>query len=707
MPVNIPRALLVIVLLTASGSWQLASNAQGVTEAERQLQKAILLETVDGNLQAAIDQYKKIATENRANRVVAARALLRLAGCYEKLGNAEARKAYEQVLRDYGDQRDVAEQARDRLAALGQAVSARTAMATRRVWADFPLDNTAMFFGSVSPDGRHIAFVDWNAGKIAVRDLAAGQTHFVTKTGGYSPEWGMYPIVSPDGKRVAYQWFLEDSCDVRVAGLDGSEPRVLFHGVGRGQWMQPADWSPDGRQILVISEMRQVQLALLSVADGTLRTLKTLDDWPGQVSFSADGRHIAYDLRSATGSHDSNIFLLAADGSSQIPLVDHPADDNLLGWAPDGRTILFTSDRTGKQGLWGVTVLDGKPQGPPSLLKPDSGPIHPLGFAGDGSFYYGVRAGIRDAYTAELDLTSGKMLSPPTAVAERFVGGNMAPEWSLEGDSLAWVSNRGQGRNRLDADTICIRSNATGEVREVSPKVSFLYRLRWYPGGRYLLVQAHRPAVGYYRVDTQSGEHTTVRLLLPDESLKQPVLSPDGRTLYFVHGPVAGPGSANEAICARNLETGQERVVCQPRAPWPMGLAVSPDGGHLAFYEGDDEGYHLTVAPVATGQARRVFRSTQRIQTLAWTPDGRRLLFAIEQTAAGRSGRAMTELWLVPLEGGTARKLDLAMDSLVDLRMHPDGRHVAFVAGRHRGEVWVMENLLPAAMDAAGAPPKK
>jgi Tol biopolymer transport system component len=127
-----------------------------------------------------------------------------------------------------------------------------------------------------------------------------------------------------------------------------------------------------------------------------------------------------------------------------------------------------------------------------------------------------------------------------------------------------------------------------------------------------------------------------------------------------------------------------------------MGLAVSADGRHLAFYEGDDEGYHLTVAPVATGEARRIFRSAQRIQTLAWVPDGRHLLFGMEQTDASASGRAMTELWLVSVEEGRARKLDLAMDSLVDLRMHPDGRHVAFVAGRHRGEVWVMENFLPA-----------
>jgi Tol biopolymer transport system component len=691
-------SLMLALALAAANAGILRAHAGAVQvpgTPESLMGAALHQEEAEGNLEAAIALYRQLIAEHAADRALAARAQLHIGLCHERLGNAEARKAYERVLSDYLDQRDVVEQARARLAALGKPVSARTAMATRRVWEDFPLDNTGTFQGSVSPDGRHIAYVDWKAGRIAVRDLTTGQARFVTPTGGYAPEWGMYPVFSPDGRHVAYQWFLGDSHDVRVAGLDGSEPRVLFHGVGDSPWMHPAGWSADGRQILVLDDEGKARIALLSVADGALRTLKTVDErWLGRTSLSPDGRHIAYELPSATGARRSDIFLLATGGSGEVPLVENPADDRLLGWAPDGRTILFTSDRTGKEGLWTVTVLDGKAAGPPELLKPDLGPVHSLGFSQDGSFYYGVRTGIRDAFTAEIDLATGKVLSPPTPVAERFVGANMAPEWSVEGGFLAWVSNRGQGRNRLDADTLCIRSNATGEVRELSPKISFLYRLRWYPGGRFLLVQAHRPEVGYYRVNALTGEHTTVRLGLPNESFKQPTLSPDGKTLYFVH---AEPDAKQEAIRARDLETGQERVVCQPRASWPMGLAVSPDGRHVAFHEGDDDGYHLTVAPVATGQARRVFRSPQRIQTLAWTPDGRHLLFGIEQPAGGLPGPTMTELWLVPVEGKQARKLDLAVDSLADLRMHPDGRHIAFVAGRHKGELWVMENFLPRA----------
>jgi len=61
----------------------------------------------------------------------------------------------------------------------------------------------------------------------------------------------------------------------------------------------------------------------------------------------------------------------------------------------------------------------------------------------------------------------------------------------------------------------------------------------------------------------------------------------------------------------------------------------------------------------------------------------------------------MTELWLLPVDGGRARKPELSMDSLADLRMHPDGRHLAFTRskGDAVGEVWIMENFLPAAKE--------
>jgi hypothetical protein len=43
--------------------------------------------------------------------------------------------------------------------------------------------------------------------------------------------------------------------------------------------------------------------------------------------------------------------------------------------------------------------------------------------------------------------------------------------------------------------------------------------------------------------------------------------------------------------------------------------------------------------------------------------------------------------------------MSIAMEGLTSLRVHPDGRRIAFSAGqRDKAEVWVMENFLPAAL---------
>ena len=86
------------------------------TTAGVRLQAGIAKEDVDGDLKSAMEIYQKIADDRSAPRDVRSRALLRLAGCLEKLGR-QAQKVYEQVVRDFGDQ-PAAAQARSRLAAL-------------------------------------------------------------------------------------------------------------------------------------------------------------------------------------------------------------------------------------------------------------------------------------------------------------------------------------------------------------------------------------------------------------------------------------------------------------------------------------------------------------------------------------------------------------------------------------------------------------
>ena len=79
-----------------------------------------------------------------------------------------------------------------------------------------------------------------------------------------------------------------------------------------------------------------------------MRTVVTVPSgfWPfEQARFSPDGRFIAFDQQARGGAARPDIFVVASDGSRKTPLVQHPANDLLIDWSPDGRYILFSSDR--------------------------------------------------------------------------------------------------------------------------------------------------------------------------------------------------------------------------------------------------------------------------------------------------------------------------------------------------------------------------
>src|SRR5215469_3769807 len=86
-------AMTIVVVLLATSF----AVAQKDDQAEVLLQAAHQKQLVDGQLEEAIQLYKRIVQEHAGNRAVAAQALLEMGQCYEKLGNAEARKAYEHV----------------------------------------------------------------------------------------------------------------------------------------------------------------------------------------------------------------------------------------------------------------------------------------------------------------------------------------------------------------------------------------------------------------------------------------------------------------------------------------------------------------------------------------------------------------------------------------------------------------------------------
>lgn len=670
------RSVFVAAVMCLALSAAYSAQQPGSNRAEVALQAAIKVETIDGDLKAAIDAYKKVADTYRTDRAVAAKALIRAGQCYEKLGEAQAKEAratYQRIVRDYADQAETVAQARVRLVALG-APGAPEGPTTRRVLADATDVN-----GELSADGRYIRRLDWAGGDVIQFEVASGQTSRITNKG----PWGQRENYVEDyrfsrnGRQVVYDRFTtEGKPQLRIRDLDGSNLRTLYS----ERTTQPFDWSPDGGSILAlrsVSGYSNSQLVLISTTDGSVRILRDIAAaWYmlTRARFSPDGRHIAFSLVGEGRPAHGDVYLMSADGRNEEVVAGHPAEDKLLDWTPDGRNLILLSDRSGTWDLWTVRVADGKPQGAPALLKKDFGRYTRfIGLAPDGALYYRTITPSGRLYVGEIDLETGKVLVPPAPATTRYEGAPSRIAWSPDGTRLLYVSfgrAMGNGNNNLT-----IRTVDTGEERFLATSLRNVWDIRWAPDSRSLLAWGMTvTGNALFRVDAETGELTRLA-----DGRWAPKMSRDGKLMVYT-APQGG-------IRKRNLETGEDVAVEKVAVRWFEDL--SPDGREVVF---QDDGV-IKVAPLDGGEPRELFRSPLWHVT-RWTGDGRYILAATLDSKTWMTG-SPSEIRRIPVRGGAALKLDLSIAGMESFALHPDNRHFAFsVDEGTKTELWVMENLL-------------
>ncbi|MBI3490204.1 MAG: PD40 domain-containing protein, partial [Acidobacteria bacterium] len=568
-----------------------------------------------GDLKGAIEQYKKVAQS--PDRTIAATALVRMAECYQKLGDTEAQKIYERVVREFADQKEAAAGARARLAALQSPTPVPAGQTARLVWTG--QDAFGSVRGSPSPDGRYLTFLQIGTGALAVRDLKEGTTRILAREAGGSM---FYSAFSPDGRQVAYAWAAQKGKDIksdlRIVPLtsgDSTPPRLVYRNEEMTQ-IRPFGWTPDGTHVLVLRSLRDGtnQIAMVSVQDGSIRVLKSLTWNYTAMSLSPDGRYIAYDALSGNNTAASEIFVLAADGSREIQVVQGPASNGFPLWSPDGTRLLFLSDRTGNVSLWAVPIEQGKPNGPAELMKVNVGQVRLQGVTRNGTLYYLAPGVLRsNIYTAQLDAAM-KAIGPPAVATDRFVNSNSAPTWSPDGRSLAYFSSRGRGTASTGSTVLVIRTVTTGEERDIPlPKEVLTGNLanapKWFPDGQSLLVfgSLAKSAGLFYRVDLASGKADVVREakgVSGNAGLGASAISPDGKTIFYI-ASAADPFAGQTNLIRFEIDSHRETVL---KSGAGNSIALSPDGTQLAShtYDGTPGGCHLEVMPVSGGEARAV-----------------------------------------------------------------------------------------------------
>ena len=338
-------------------------------EAGVRLEAGVEKEDVDGDLQSAMDIYVKVASDTSAPRDVRAKALLRLAGCDEKLGR-QAKQIYQQILHDYADQ-PAAALARKKLALIRQKEQPpppRT-ISMREI---ISLQEGAM--GGTDTDGERAMYA--SGGALYFGDVAGHSRHLIGAFGsaGAAPsrDFSMVALnLKPDATRPH---------TLAVVKIDGTGYRELIRDDAKdsifGTHSFNLTWSWDDKYVEISDfnplSNRLGQVWIVSVADGQRRVLvDQADGFVRKAVFSPDGQFMAYEAwpRNDTDSHTSRVFVVPIHGGEPRLVFEsalwRPGSEflSLMDWTADGRYLAVHDVRQGRSALYLQPIKQGSAAG--------------------------------------------------------------------------------------------------------------------------------------------------------------------------------------------------------------------------------------------------------------------------------------------------------------------------------------------------------
>ncbi len=549
----------------------------------------------------------------------------------------------------------------------------------------------------VSADGRFAVFIDDRTGDLCVRDLRTGSIRNLTNKGSFHINDAMAgrPAISPDGEWIAFRWYDgKKTTDLRIMRSDGTEIRQVV-----AQDLYPVAFSADGKRLVAVS-YRESGLPeayhLVTVADGSTRPL--FAEWKDLhgLAFSARGDRIVYSRRTGPRETDRDLFLANADGSGEEPLLTDPGDDRYPLWTPDGKHIVFRSNRSGSMSLWSIPVEGGDPK----LLRQDVGDVALLGFDKQGTLYYSAAIQEQDLFVADLDPATGQLESTPRLFIKTFVSQNRQLTLSPDGQWMAWYSTRDPESSIRERYSVIVRRVSDGEEYVMPLRQgggTNQIPVRWFPDSKALLLPRGEKddEMVVERVEVPGGARSVVyrgKMSLPTQWTM--IALPGGRLRWAACKP---EDRRSCEVILRRIDTGEETRHPADRGETARAPLLSPDRKWQAEIVrrpggmGDD--WDLYVRPAGGGQSVILARSgdgawIRRSGGMTWSPDSKHLIYVVAGGSSTESNAAW-EFRLVSREGGEPMRIP------IDGRwpaLLPDGRLV-FGTQSSREELWAIRNL--------------
>jgi len=567
--------------------------------------------------------------------------------------------------------------------------------------------------------GALLGFVAWWVAKPSVRGVEASVMPASFRQLTTLPGGEGQPAIAPNGQSFAYVKIVDGQADIFVQRVDGRNPILLtasckeddvdpaispdgglvaFHSEcsGGGLFVMGATgesvrkvtdfgfspaWSPDGREIAVVTEKHGLPWGRTSLSElwavrlesGERRRISEHDAM--QPSWSPDGRRIAFwGLRGTTSERD--VLTVAADGTERaadgaVAVTDDADLDWNPAWSPDGSALYFASTRGGTMNLWrrDIDPVSGRPSGEPTPVTAASSWAGWFSLSRDGQRLLFVD---RDARTtlqrAPFDAARGQLAGPQRAVPLGTV--ELYDRFDLSPDGSAVLfSNAGLPQHLFlaRADGSDLRQLTEGPHRDRQGAFS--------PDAQWIVFQTTRwPA----HLAAMRPDGSGLRPLVSDRTDGwNPVWSPDGKRLAVSSQQDAylvDPGATEPAGAAVSLPEPPDGLLFGPQS-W------SADGHELLGVMRDRDGAETGVAILSLPDAS--YRTVQtEARALVFLPDGRR--------SVGTNGR---HIELIDLGSGATREIVGAPPghNILAVALSRDAKWIAWLEATDESDVWMAE----------------